>query len=102
LPAIPELVWETPQPRVVRLSEDQELPTVELVARCPEGVAGFELLRDGERQHLAGEAVSPTERRLSFQFERPTDGDSLDYRWRSIGESGVLSWALHLTAELER
>ena len=102
LPAIPELVWEVKQPRVVRLTEDQDPLAVTLVARCSEGLAGFELLRDGVRRRLAGEVVSPTERRLSFQLERPADGDSIDYRWRSIGESGVLSRALHLTVELER
>ena len=102
LPALPALLWEVKPPRVVRLTEEKEPPAVTLVARCSEGLAGFELLRDGERQLLAGEVVSPTRRHLTFQLERPARGKSIDYRWRSIGEKGVLSRALHLTVELER
>ncbi len=102
IPAMPELDWVSHQPRVVRLGEDQEPPEVTLVARCSEGVSGFELSRDGERQRLSGEAVSPTERRLTFQLARPAGGDSIDYRWRSVGTKGVMSRALHLTVELER
>ena len=102
LPAMPELFWDPRQQRVVRLTVGQEPPVVELVGRCPEGVAGFEVLRNGERQRLTGETVSPTERRLSFQLERPTGDDSIDYRWRSISTKGVMSRALHLTVELER
>ena len=102
LPAMPELFWDPRQPRLVHLDEGEEPPAVTLLARCPEGVAGFELLCNGERQRLTGEKTSPTRRRLTFQLERPARGESSHYRWRSIGESGVLSRALHLTVELER
>lgn len=99
LPTIPELQWEIAPPRVVRIGEDREQPTVSLVASCPDGVAGFELQRDGKRSRVEGKQTSTTERRLTLQLDRPESGGEINYRWRAVSTTGVLSRALHLTVE---
>jgi hypothetical protein len=98
LPPIPELVWAGPQLRVVRLDTSDPAPTLSLEATCPDGVAGFELLRNGERSRLEGERIDASHRRLTWTPDEIPDG-ATHLRFRSISARGISSRALHLTIE---
>ncbi len=103
LPVVPELDWpelemtERPE-RVVLVAADEEPPTVTLEARCSEGLAGFEVRVAGAVSFRPVEDAAANST-LTMELTRPAPGESIDYRWRAVGASGVLSRALHLTVE---
>ncbi len=99
LAAIPTLEWSTPPPRVLELPPDAAGAEVVVEASCADGIAGFELLRDGERSRLEGEAIDSKKRRLTLALGLPASGHTAEFRFRAVSARGMLSRALHLTVK---